>query len=118
MTNLVLPNGIVVDDALFDRIKTASLQTVKLSAPNPDTRYKTSSGDLALKAVKLRRVNRHKLSFTVYVKVNIAPYMPYVTKKTHWKDGTPYEYHEWFKQAAQDVAQNIADIVGGKVVKS
>ena len=118
MTNLVLPNGIVVDDAMFDRIKTASLQTVKLNAPNPDTRYKTSTGNLAFNAVRLRNVNRHKLRFTVIVDVKKAPYMPYVNKKTHWKDGTPYEYYQWFEQAAQDVAQNIADIVGGKVVKS
>lgn len=117
MKALVLPNGIVVDDALFDRIKTASVQTVKLNAPNPTTRYKTSTGNLAFNAVKLRRVNRHNLSFTVIVDEKIAPYMHAVTTKTHWKDGTPYEYNEWFDKAVQDVAQNIADIVGGKVVK-
>lgn len=117
MNAFVLPNGIVVDDALFDRIKTASLQTVKLSAPNPDTRYKTSWGNLAFNAVRLKNVNRQRLRFTVYVDDRRAPYMHAVTTKTHWKDGRPYEYSEWFDKAVQDVAQNIADIVGGKVVK-
>ena len=117
MNALVLPNGIVVDDALFTRIKETAKQTVKLSAPNPETRYKTSWGNLAFNAVRLKNVNRQRLRFTIYVDEKRAPYMHAVTTKTHWKDGTPYEYNEWFDQAAEDVAKNIAHIVGGKVVK-
>ena len=117
MNALVLPNGIVVDDALFDRIKETAKQTVILSAPNPDTRYKTSTGNLALNSVRIKNADRQKMRFTVYVDEKRAPYRQAVTKKTHWANGLPYEYNEWFDQAAQDVATNIANIVGGKVVK-
>lgn len=118
MNALVLPNGIVIDDAMFDRIKTASKEIVKDAAPNPNTRYKTSMGDLALKSIKLKGVNRKSMRFTVYVDVEKAPYMQYVNSKTHWADGRPYEYNEWFEKAAEEVANYIADIVGGKVIKS
>ena len=118
MNALVLPNGIVVDDALFDRIKETAKQTVILSAPNPDTRYKTSTGNLALNSVRIKNADRQKMRFTVYVDEKRAPYRQAVTKKTHWANGLPYEYNEWFDQAAQDVATNIANIVGGKPVAS
>lgn len=117
MNALVLPNGIVVDDILFTRITESCKKIVIDAAPNPQTRYKTSWGDLALKSIKIDNEDRLKMRFTIVVDEDIAPYVHHVTKKTHWKDGRPYEYNEWFDKAVQDVVQNIADIVGGKVVK-
>ena len=115
-----LPNGIVLDDALFDRIVSQCKTIVSDAAPNPSTRVPNgnSTGNLALNAVRIKNRNVHRFRFTIYVDVHRAPYMPLVTKKTHWADGRPYEYNEWFDKAAADVANYVADVLGGKVVKS
>lgn len=113
----MLTDGTVITDEIFDRIVTNAVKMVKDAAPNPSTRGKTSRGNLANNAVQ-KRVDRQNMHIEIYVDVNEAPYMPYVTKKTHWSDGRPYEYNEWFDKVAGEVAEYIADLLGGKVIKS
>lgn len=118
MTPITLPNGLVLDQALFDRIKVRSLATVKDAAPNPATRYKRSSGNLAFNAIRLTQVDLVGGSFTIIVNTKIAPYQSFVDNKRTWKDGSPYEYYRWFDGAVELVAREIAAMVGGKVIKS
>ena len=115
-----LTDGTVITEELFDRIMVRSLAIMKEAAPNPSTRHKPggSTGNLALNAVRVRNVDRENMRFEIYVNVDMAPYMSYVTSKTHWADGRPYEYHEWFDKAVEEVVHYIATLLGGKVIKS
>lgn len=116
----MLTDGTVITDEIFNRIIMNSLRMVKDAAPNPSTRHKPggSTGNLANNAVRIKHIDRQNMSFEIYVNVDIAPYMHRVTSKTHWADGRPYEYNEWFDKVTGEVAQYIADLLGGKVIKS
>jgi hypothetical protein len=114
-----LTDGTVITEDIFNRIITNSVKMVKDAAPNPTTREAgLSTGNLAFNAVRKAQVDRRNMRFVIYVDTDIAPYMKYVEEKTNWSDGRPYEYYHWFDNVVKEVAEYIADIVGGKVIKS
>ena len=73
------------------------------------------TGNLRYNATNMEYVGNNKCN--IYVDESIAPYMPYTNEP--WKDkrwkGKKNPNEHWWQDTAKDVAQIIADELGGKV---
>ena len=84
------------------------------SIPNPKTRGRTSTGNLAFNALRYE-IQGDK--FIVYVDSQIAPYMPYTnepwTAKRWNNKKNPNE--GWWERFANEYAQRVAAKLGGHI---
>lgn len=82
--------------------------------PNPKTRYKTSTGNMAFNAL------RYKIEgnlFTVYVDEQIAPYVWYTIKpwlSPRWH-GKKNPNQDWDKIFQEEFMRRLAEKLGGKI---
>lgn len=82
--------------------------------PNPKTRGKTSTGNMAFNALKYYRAGN---TIYVYIDDNIAPYVPYTNEpwiSPQW-NGKKNPNEGWFDRFAHKLAQNIANRVHGEI---
>ncbi len=82
--------------------------------PNPRTRGRTSTGNMAFNALQYRIEGN---AFIVYVDERIAPYVwytikPWLSPKWHGKKNPN---QDWDKAFAQEFAYRLAQRLGGKL---
>lgn len=82
--------------------------------PNPRTRGRTSTGNMAFNALQYRIEGN---AFIVYVDEKIAPYVwytikPWLSPKWHGKKNPN---QDWDKAFAQEFAYRLAQCLGGKL---
>ena len=82
--------------------------------PNPRTRGRTSTGNMAFNALQYRIEGN---AFIVYVDERIAPYVwdtikPWLSPKWHGKKNPN---QDWDKAFAQEFAYRLAQRLGGKI---
>lgn len=94
--------------AKFNQLCNTCLEKLKSLAPK-------DTGNLAYNAIRGEYVDEN--TFTIYINESIAPYMPYTNEPwvaERWKGKTnPNE--EWFQNAAQVIAELIAELSNGEL---
>ena len=90
---------------------------IRAKAPNPKTRGKTSTGNLAFNAVKSE--NESPGVWVLYVDESIAPYMKYTNE--NWDQFRPPLHGKqnpnegWFDRIAKEVLELVATRLGGRI---
>lgn len=82
--------------------------------PNPKTRYKTSTGNMAFNALKYREEGN---AFIVYIDDAIAPYFPYTEYpwiSPRW-NGKSNPNEGWVERFQEEFARRLAQRLGGKI---
>lgn len=82
--------------------------------PNPKTRYKTSTGNMAFNALQYRREGN---TFVIYVDDRIAPYVPYTNEpwtaaRWHGKEN-PNE--GWWQRFYEEFYRRFAAEINGEI---
>ena len=104
--------------SLRDRLVAACIETVEEMradwVPNPRTRYKTSTGNMAFNALKY---DIQGDEFTVYIDEQIAPYVWYTIKpwlSPRW-NGKKNPNQDWDKIFAEEFARRLSEKIGGDI---
>ncbi len=84
--------------------------------PNPNTRYKSSTGNMAFNALKYRVEGD---AFIVYIDDAVAPYFPYT--EYPWtsprRNGKRNPNEGWVERFQDEFARRLAQRLGGKLEK-
>lgn len=87
---------------------------LSLYVPNIKTRYVTSTGNLALNALRYRIVGN---IVDIYIDESVAPYVVYTNEPwtaKRWK-GKPNPNEGWWERFCQEFARRLARKLRGKV---
>lgn len=82
--------------------------------PNPNTRYKTSTGNMAFNALQYKEEGN---AFIVYIDDAIAPYFPYTEypwTSPRW-GGKKNPNEGWVERFQEEFARRLAQRLGGKI---
>lgn len=92
-------------DAL-DKLLVEAAQIIREMAPNPDTRGKTSTGNLAFNAIKYEWLDAEHTAFRIYVDESVAPYMKYLN------EGEKSIHRGWWERACKAAFEHISEVIG------
>ena len=82
--------------------------------PNPRTRYKTSTGNMAFNALRYREEGGQ---FVIYIDESIAPYVPYTNEpwlSPRW-NGKKNPNEGWWRRFCDEFARRFAAELKGEV---